>query len=1809
MKAVLCSLTLAAAAATGFVRADQFDGVRALAGRVSADLVGKVTFAELSGVTGEQAKIVPGESSIVIQATSARMASFALGQYIRTIAKGHISWCGNQIPTTWPTTGFAETTVKPLHPYAIAYNYCTLSYTMAFWGEDAWQAEIDRLALQGYNVALVTAGLQKVWKLTLTDMGYSEDQIRKFIADDAVAAWWHMGNLQAWGNVNKPDVAYPVTDAQIDLDGAYGASLVAKMRAVGIEPIIQSFIGLIPSTTTEAQLEALDGVGAGNARIFRNGDYVDTQKNPDLLDPTSKAFAVFSAAWNKNLKAVYGFGETTPMPKYLGGDLFHESAPPAGMTAEEGRNCAVNIQKFQKEAFGADVVWILQSWQGSPAQVIRNGLDPNNTLIQFLDQSMQNTGAIGYECWNQTDNKQLPWVWCEVMNFGGNTGMHGAFRRFKTIGNISSSAYFKGYGLLSEGLETNPSSYEMFADGVTAPTVEKQNVGDEAAWLASYRKRRYGLGDEDIEDLGKAHEICARTVWDCKSGVQGTLESVFCALPAWNVGAVSSWGPGGSIAYDREELVRAARDYLAAAKAAPALLEKNTFRYDFVEIFQQILADKAREMLPTCATDKARRDQFRKMIDLLDRILACSADWRLDAKEARLTKVAPGTDAVAAYRRMITTWVPGSWGVHTSLGEYAHRSYAGLIKHYYGARWEKFLDVADGVASAGDYDAYVNALAVGFPTMDLTGANATPALATVDPIAVAEEILGTIQPRVMTWTGAAGDGVWSGANWSSNAAEGAVDWEDGANVVFADMNGASIAMDAAVTIGDLELRGRSASETANTYTGDFIGLFADDEKGVDLGWTGVTVAELAASEFSAGMGGSWLNSDPSGYGYRVTKVDDARVDVQIQTLDDAHVKFVCLRLTVANGVVYAKHLWSGNTSDVARLGEDFSRDDPWTGDACKDGGTLKYGVKGLTRYHPSSLALTGAAPTFTGKVTLSRGNELSLPNGTVVPTLAFKGDTATLNLGAGACRITINDLVIPADAKLVVKGAASELWNAADDAQGVFFKTADGEVSKPKGTLVYVCTTAGDPKFGVEQPLAVDGATGAAKRVLSTLAMPADVWIPKTGVKTGWKNVALDDLCKMQYTAKMDGGYVNPFNENVSAWDARGYVVTRDESAVYVQMQIFDGGYLKSVNLELTIDRDNEVFVKALKICNRDDAGNNTLGTDTTHLSNSSDWGPPDVVTDVNGNGYGVFALTATPAAWKVADTGSNYADFAAAREAANATVSKGLSAIADWTIDAVLTDGIRLTIEPNVTVTSGKNEALSEGGGADVVVKGTLDLADHRWVFADGSELEVHAGGRILGRGQVYNGTNVGAVDMTGSAHVLKAVKSGDAPAAVIRAPLRVRSNVTLDVAAETTLELADVTQDAYCPEADRTIVKTGAGDLVISGFVHDRFTFATGEGAGVLKRALSAGETFKVSGATAANTAIASKDPDFKVASATADGVTTYSLVACVWIANVTETPGARSEDPGTLFEDVAAAQAYVLSVLPANPDARLWLLGALKESQATFPGWETVGGPPGVECWKIAATVGETPYRSFEAAIAAANGAPIVVVDDVNFKTPAGWEKEGDILRRVVYWIKNAEGHWTPDRLMNVDRDGSATTPYQTGDRVVFPDNVTIYADHSFAQPLYLTVETGVTLTAGHESAGGNKNLPSGTVVTLEAGALLDFIYWGGGGGSASLDDLTVDGEGCFFGYDKARSGALTAGNLTGTATLFIEDGETVTADAVANPVRLVGSGCLKLNSETATAKVSSDKWWLNVVRTVEGGQAVYRLKKSGMAVVFR
>ena len=65
------------------------------------------------------------------------------------------------------------------------FNYCTFSYSMAFWDWKRWEQEIDWMALHGINLPLAVVGEECVWFNMLKKLGYSKEEINKFISGPA----------------------------------------------------------------------------------------------------------------------------------------------------------------------------------------------------------------------------------------------------------------------------------------------------------------------------------------------------------------------------------------------------------------------------------------------------------------------------------------------------------------------------------------------------------------------------------------------------------------------------------------------------------------------------------------------------------------------------------------------------------------------------------------------------------------------------------------------------------------------------------------------------------------------------------------------------------------------------------------------------------------------------------------------------------------------------------------------------------------------------------------------------------------------------------------------------------------------------------------------------------------------------------------------------------------------------------------------------------------------------------------------------------------------------------------------------------------------------------------------------------------------------------------------------------------------------------------------------------------------------------------------------------------------------------------
>ncbi len=634
-----------------------FASATQLVKRVTPDYADKVTFRQSKKL--KQPTISKKKGKLVISARNEKEAIRAYGYYLRKVANVHFSWNGDNLSAAQFKLPKKTITVPKALDFNYAYNYCTLSYTSTHWDKSRWEQELDRLALAGYTHVLVTAGLERVWQQFLKEVGYPEDKIAAFIPNPAYAAWWNMGNLEGEGG--------PVSPVIIKHEVELGQFLVQRMRQLGMEPVLQGYVGFLPHDMPAAKVKG---------RIIPQGKWCGHYNRPAIIQPTAEDFPRLAAIWYKHLKQVYGY-----QGKFFGGDLFHEGGNPGGTPFTPA---AQAVQAAMLKASPASS-WLIQAWGHNPHKDLIAGTDPKHTIILALDKDM----TPGH---NISRNYQgRPYVWCELLNFGGNQGMYGGAQLLENMSGNAGGAV--GIGLISEGLETNPYYYALLTE-----RINNREVINPQAFIKEFTYARYGVKDDDII---RAWSLLRESVYAPVRLQEGCQESILCARPSLTANKASTWSKPNDY-YDRAKVEEAAKLMLKAGKKHK-LDSLRTYRNDMADICRQVLADRARTQLPKvkAAYDAKDSSAFEKegevylqLIRDTAAVLATSEDFLLGSF-LKGAESKGGKDKAArrqmrhAMLQLITTWTP----THGMLNDYAHRQLSELMNQYYLKRWEAFFNV------------------------------------------------------------------------------------------------------------------------------------------------------------------------------------------------------------------------------------------------------------------------------------------------------------------------------------------------------------------------------------------------------------------------------------------------------------------------------------------------------------------------------------------------------------------------------------------------------------------------------------------------------------------------------------------------------------------------------------------------------------------------------------------------------------------------------------------------------------------------------------------------------------------------------------------------------------------------------------------------------------------------------------------------------------------------------------------------------------------------------------------------------------
>lgn len=614
------------------------------------------------------------DGRIVIEGNNPVNIAAGLNWYLKYYPGIHLSW--NNMTTTLPDN--LPLPSKPeRHNAKVAQryylNYCTHSYSMAFWDFDRWQKEIDWMALHGINMPLAITGTDVVWRNTLRRLGYSDKEANEFVAGPAFQAWWLMNNLEGWGGPNSEQWYADRLQLQKDI--------LAAMKEYGMEPVLPGYSGMVPHDAGERLGVEAMGTGKWNGFI-----------RPAFLKTTDPMFDKIADIYYQELEKVCG------KAKYYSMDPFHEGEIADGVNLTEAGSI---ITAAMKRA-NPESVWVIQGWNENPRKELLDGVAKGDIVVLDLASEIKpNWGDPDSPSLTKRSDGYAPhdWMFCMLLNFGGNVGLHGRMDNviegyYKALDSRYAND-MTGFGLTPEGIENNPVMYELASELIWRP--EKFT---KESWLKGYARARYGASDSHVD---KAWKQLSESIYNCPWGnmQQGTTESVFCARPSKEVWQVSSWSRMAPY-YKPEAVIAAAKNF---AKAASKLGGNSNYRYDLVDITRQAVAEKGRLTYHKMIKALNERDQktfdkesaeFLRLIKEQDRLLSTNAAFSVEPwlEAARsLAHTDEEKDLMESNaRHIITTWGPREASEEGGLRDYAHREWSGLLGDLYYTRWATWIE-------------------------------------------------------------------------------------------------------------------------------------------------------------------------------------------------------------------------------------------------------------------------------------------------------------------------------------------------------------------------------------------------------------------------------------------------------------------------------------------------------------------------------------------------------------------------------------------------------------------------------------------------------------------------------------------------------------------------------------------------------------------------------------------------------------------------------------------------------------------------------------------------------------------------------------------------------------------------------------------------------------------------------------------------------------------------------------------------------------------------------------------------------------
>ena len=500
---------------------------------------------------------------------------------------------------------------------------------------------------------------------TLRQFKMTDQEIRSFLVGPAYFAWQWMTNIES--------IHGPLPQHWIDRSVALEQKILARERVLAITPILQGFTGYVPialiNKFPQAHIQkkpVWSHVGPGTAQ----------------LDPLDPLFKKISRTFLEQQQKLYGTSH------FYAADPFHEGTPPK---PGDDYLRAVGQQIWNCTAAADSAAHIvMQSW--SIREPVASQIPKDRLLVLDLNSSK----------WKKSDGFWgSSWVGGVIHNFGGNTALggdlDGVIKRFPTLLNEpEKTGRFIGLGVFPEAIGQNPIIYDAALEMAwyrTAP--------DTRIWLDHYLESRYGESPLSAP-VQAGWDTLLNTAFSKKGGIVTFRESSILARPSLTVYGAS---PNGSLNSQRNYRFASLWQALALLRqASQATLQKDTYKYDLVDLMRQCLADLGILIQKKMAEAyqegdgnvfKHYSDQYLSLMDDLDELLGSRKEfllgrWIADARAIGQTKAEKDLYEQNA-RSLITIW--GPYDDQAIQYDYAARQWNGMIRTFYKVRWQKFIDM------------------------------------------------------------------------------------------------------------------------------------------------------------------------------------------------------------------------------------------------------------------------------------------------------------------------------------------------------------------------------------------------------------------------------------------------------------------------------------------------------------------------------------------------------------------------------------------------------------------------------------------------------------------------------------------------------------------------------------------------------------------------------------------------------------------------------------------------------------------------------------------------------------------------------------------------------------------------------------------------------------------------------------------------------------------------------------------------------------------------------------------------------------